>query len=937
MANKAAPTVLRQLRFVVASWKEDTRTDVELLRRFVQSRDEQAFTTLVGRHSELVWGVCLRVLRNPADAEDALQATFLRLARDAKRILNKETIGGWLFRVARDCAVDLQRAIIRQRRIEERVAEVAQESGDSTPSGDLRVLLDDELAQLPQSERAVLVLCCLEGRTYASAALELGCSTAAVHRRLLRAQRRLRGRFARHGAAAGVLAAVMLGTVSPCASAAPPAALARTVEAGLSVAQTGLVPETRAGTLAATAPQTAHPSRFALTTLTVATVLVGCVCAALTAPAEPAGFPQPTPPVSRPAGPAPAKPHTLITGVIRGPSGEPVAGAAVAALARRPFGHGERGLRDDLLATATTDASGQFALRVPDDFDTWFAGRVVTVRASAPNRAPITQPIRTNPAPAAIELTLAPASALHGRLLDEAGHPAVGVHVEVVRVGDAVAEPVIGRPNPGVPPAWPDTVLSQSDGTFTLPALGSSANVWVRVVDSRFALDTFRVDAAQTPGRTEWRLAPARPLLIEVRAADTGAVLPGTRVTVITDRVAAHPHFCATEHGILGPRSVPADIDSVTDAHGRVRVALAPGDRGEVLVHPPATAGPYVGVRSHVTVIEDANEQRLVVRVPLGRWVTGTVADARGKPLARAAVHWGRETAELPEWKDTVLLGRDAITRTGADGTFKLAVLPGACSVRVYGPTPDFEAVSAKLPGTANTTLFAHHIARIEVPERGEVPPIRVALRAAQPVSGAIELPASATGPGSAFLLASGRVSPVRGYAAIPLPVRDGAFTVPGCRVGFTTRAYLLDPVARVGRVIDVTTESAVPKANLLPCGALRLRVVDSAGQPKAGHEVNVALLVERDRPNNSNGAPSEPVADAQPVEWFDATNYPTRPKTDAAGRVELLALVPGARYVISVGSGAGKVAVGKFTIEPGQTVTVPDVVLPGPHEGGSR
>jgi hypothetical protein len=84
MGSDARLAVLRRLRFVVGSWKEDGRTDVELLARFVQTRDEQAFATLVGRYAELVWGVCLRVLRNAADAEDALQATFLRPPRASR-------------------------------------------------------------------------------------------------------------------------------------------------------------------------------------------------------------------------------------------------------------------------------------------------------------------------------------------------------------------------------------------------------------------------------------------------------------------------------------------------------------------------------------------------------------------------------------------------------------------------------------------------------------------------------------------------------------------------------------------------------------------------------------------------------------------------------------------------------------------------------------
>ena len=934
MAAKAGSTVVRQLRFVVASWKEDTRTDVELLRQFIQTRDEQAFTTLVGRHSELVWGVGLRVLCNAADADDALQATFLRLARDAKRIINKETLAAWLFRVARDCAVDLQRSILRQRRIEGRLAEVANRSEGTSPTTDLRVLLDDELALLSQSERAVLILCCLEGRTYADAALELGCSTAAVHRSLVRAQTRLRRRFARNGpAATGVLAGVLLGTAI---SAVPPAALARAVETGLIVARTGVLPASRAGSIAGTvAASGMNRTGAVLVAVTAAAIFVGGVFAALS------GSPSPTEPqeaVVVPHNEAPAeaaKPHTAIAGVVRGPKGEPIRDAAVVALARRPFGPGERGLRDEVIATATTDATGRFTLRVPDDFDTWFTGRVVTVQASGPNFAPATLSVRLRPSPESVELKLATASALRGKLLDDAGRVAGGVRVTVVRIGDAVAEPVVGRVERAPPPAWPSAVTSGADGMFTLPALGGSANVWIRVADPRFALDTFRVDTTRPNEPREFRLAPSRPLAVKVRAADTDAILAGARVTVITDRLASHPHFCATDHGVLGPRTVPADIDAITDGEGCVRVGLAPDDRAEVLVHPRADSGPYVGVRVRVEVGKDSTEQRLVVRLPRGRWVTGPVSDATGRPLASAAVHWGRETATLPEWKDDVLVGRDAITRTGADGTFQLAVLPGACSIRVYAPTPDFAPVSTKLPGTANTTLFAHHIVRLDVPERGAIADVQVALRGAATVSGTVEHPA--TDSGAAFLLASGRVSPVRGYSAIPLPVRDGAFTVPGCRAEHTTRAYLLDPVARVGAVIDVTPNVPQPGAKLLACGTLRLRVVGTDGKPKVGQDVGLSLLVDRDRANGITTG--EPVADAQPVEWFDAINYPTRPKTNAEGVAELPALIPGARYAIAiaVGSGANKIAVGKFTIEAGKTATIPDVVLPGTLEGGTR
>src|SRR5262249_45001886 len=152
--------------------------------------------------------------------------------------------------------------------------------------------------------------------------------------------------------------------------------------------------------------------------------------------------------------------------------------------------------------------------------------------------------------------------------------------------------------------------------------------------------------------------------------------------------------------------------------------------------------------------------------------------------------------------------------RTGPDGSFRLAVVPGPASLRAYGPTLDYTSVAARVPGTANTTLFAHEVMRLDVPEGGDVPPLRVALTAGKSVTGRVDHPNHPTGGSeSTFLLCSGRVSPVRPYASLSLPVRDGTFTVPGCRPEHMTRAYFLDPVARVGAVIDLPYDKPAPVA----------------------------------------------------------------------------------------------------------------------------
>src|SRR3954464_10241193 len=77
----------------------DGAGDAALLERFVAWRDEAAFELLVYRHGPMVRGVCQRLLRHDQDAEDAFQATFLALARQAAKVCGG-SLPGWLYRVA---------------------------------------------------------------------------------------------------------------------------------------------------------------------------------------------------------------------------------------------------------------------------------------------------------------------------------------------------------------------------------------------------------------------------------------------------------------------------------------------------------------------------------------------------------------------------------------------------------------------------------------------------------------------------------------------------------------------------------------------------------------------------------------------------------------------------------------------------------------------
>src|SRR5688572_28790674 len=89
MSQPRLQTVVQHLRKMVDA--DDRIADGELLARFVTRRDESAFTMLVQRHGPMILGLCRRMLRRPADAEDAWQATFLVLARKAASIRKQQS------------------------------------------------------------------------------------------------------------------------------------------------------------------------------------------------------------------------------------------------------------------------------------------------------------------------------------------------------------------------------------------------------------------------------------------------------------------------------------------------------------------------------------------------------------------------------------------------------------------------------------------------------------------------------------------------------------------------------------------------------------------------------------------------------------------------------------------------------------------------------
>ena len=154
-----------------------------LLRRFTLYGDAEAFAQIVKRHAPLVYGVCLRILGNKDNAADAVQDTFLQLVHDAAKITG--SLPNWLHRVATCRAIDLVRNDSQRKKREFNYAacpESINSEYEKAAWRDISVCIDEELENLDERTREVLILRFFEGLSTNDIAEKCGISQPAVYR-----------------------------------------------------------------------------------------------------------------------------------------------------------------------------------------------------------------------------------------------------------------------------------------------------------------------------------------------------------------------------------------------------------------------------------------------------------------------------------------------------------------------------------------------------------------------------------------------------------------------------------------------------------------------------------------------------------------------------------------------------------------------------------
>ncbi|MFP6582689.1 MAG: RNA polymerase sigma factor [Candidatus Hydrogenedentota bacterium] len=156
-------------------------SDHILLTYWYRNRNAEAFRVLASRHAQMVYATALRILKNPTEAEDIAQESFLELASTSRP--PKRNAGAWLHKITYHKALNyLRTAKRRQARDKQYVLE--SEDTQTQEWNDVKQHLDAILTELPEKYREPIVLHFFEEQQHADIADTLKVSRQTVTHRI---------------------------------------------------------------------------------------------------------------------------------------------------------------------------------------------------------------------------------------------------------------------------------------------------------------------------------------------------------------------------------------------------------------------------------------------------------------------------------------------------------------------------------------------------------------------------------------------------------------------------------------------------------------------------------------------------------------------------------------------------------------------------------
>lgn len=182
-----------------------------LLQAYAERQDRTALTEFFIRYQDELYAFALRLLRNPDDAQDAMQMTFMDVMRRADEHTRIQSVRGWLFGIVRKACRVIMRSGQRRRQREDKARkEQGRTMNNVTDSEQDSVDLKDAvlsiLLRLPERYRDPVLLCCCHNLTETEAAEVLGERKGTIRVQLSRALAQIRSQLAAGGVTMSVVA-----------------------------------------------------------------------------------------------------------------------------------------------------------------------------------------------------------------------------------------------------------------------------------------------------------------------------------------------------------------------------------------------------------------------------------------------------------------------------------------------------------------------------------------------------------------------------------------------------------------------------------------------------------------------------------------------------------------------------------------------------------
>ncbi len=182
---------------------ERTAISDEELVRLVSSGDRAASVLLIRRYDQLLYRTARSILRDDAEAEDALQEGYLLAFRSMERFRHQAKLSTWLVRIVANAAIGMLRRNTRRRSVLDLEDSALLEAQDGKAKGperpdealsraDTRRLIEAKIDELPQAYRLVFVLRAVQELSVEEISEALEIPQATVRSRFSRARRLLR-------------------------------------------------------------------------------------------------------------------------------------------------------------------------------------------------------------------------------------------------------------------------------------------------------------------------------------------------------------------------------------------------------------------------------------------------------------------------------------------------------------------------------------------------------------------------------------------------------------------------------------------------------------------------------------------------------------------------------------------------------------------------